>query len=124
MLFNVKTDTGNVSLDRQQLLDMLLAEVLESSKTGPRPDMLAMSISMNEMLQQRSVYTQMTLDQITLTAFSLGYYYNRFLEQNQVEIKQSTPETTQTEEGDNTNAETTSTNISESNSEGSVSPSS
>lgn len=124
MIFNITTETGNVSLDRAQLLDMLLAEVLESSKAGPRSDMLGMSIALNEMLQQRGVYTQMTLDQTTLTAFSLGYYYNRFLEQNEVDITSTPQATNETQEGVNNDAETTSTNISEPNSEGSVSPSS
>ena len=62
MLFTVKTEKGTVNLDKNQLVDMLLGEVIESSKKEPRPDMMLMSISFNELLQSKKVYTQMSLD--------------------------------------------------------------
>lgn len=118
MLFTVNTESGKVNLDKAQLVDMLLAEVLESSKATPRADMLHLAVTLNELLQGRSVYTQMTLDQITLTAFSLGYYYNRFLELNEVQVTDGLSESSEEDaETKETNAEDTSSNIHESASE-------
>lgn len=82
MQFKVTGNNTDVNLDRYQLLDILIAEVLESNKD----DHAALATSLTSYLQSKNTLSQFNLDQLVVTAFTLGFYYKTFLDQNQVEI--------------------------------------
>jgi hypothetical protein len=83
MEFHVKTkDSTVVKLDRFQLLDILLAEVLETQKD----EFIALSNGLTHYLQQRSTLSQLTIDQLVTTCVALGNYFRVFMENNEVTI--------------------------------------
>ena len=82
MQFKVTGNQNDVNLHRYQLLDILIAEVLDCNKE----DHAAMATSLTSYLQNKNTLSQFNLDQLVVTAFTLGYYYRLFLEKNNVEI--------------------------------------
>ena len=67
MQFKVTGNSTDVNLDRYQLLDILIAEVLESNKE----DHAALATSLTSYLQSKNTLSQFNLDQLVVTAFTL-----------------------------------------------------
>tara|TARA_Y100000034_G_C6825637_1_gene372216 strand:+ start:322 stop:627 length:306 start_codon:yes stop_codon:yes gene_type:complete len=82
MEWDVKSSTGNFSLTREQLLDLLMNKVVGATK----PEFTAIVTSFNDFLQNRQTMSTCSIDQLITMGFSIGYYYRVFLEKNDVEI--------------------------------------
>jgi hypothetical protein len=82
MKWDVKSSTGNFSLTREQLLDLLMTKVVGATK----PEFTAIVTSFNDFLQDRQTMSTCNIDQLITMGFSIGYYYRVFLEKNDVEI--------------------------------------
>ena len=83
MEFKVKTKDGKeINLDRFQLLDILLGEVLSTQKD----EFVALSSGLTQYLQQRHMLSTLTIDQLATTCIGLGNYFNVFLQNNDVTI--------------------------------------
>lgn len=83
MKFQVKTKDGTeVELDRFQLLDILLAEVLDTQKD----EFVALGNGLSNYLQQRNTLSQLTIDQLITTCIALGNYFHLFVIKNDVTI--------------------------------------
>lgn len=83
MNFEVKTEDGTtVKLDRFQLLEILLGEVLEQKKE----EFVVLGSGMSQYLHQRGTYGQLTSDQLVTTSIALGYFFKVFMDKNSVTI--------------------------------------
>ena len=83
MEFHVKTkDSTVVKLDRFQLLDILLGEVLDTQKE----EFVALGNGLTNFLQQRGTLSQLTTDQLVTTSIALGHYFKVFMDKNEVTI--------------------------------------
>ena len=88
MEFIVKGKDKTIKLDRFQLLDIIVGEVLTKQKT----EFPAMATAFTSMMQQRGTLGQFNVDQLVTTSFALGYFFRIFLEKNEVSIVQTTNE--------------------------------
>ena len=88
MEFIVKGKEKTIKLDRFQLLDIIVGEVLTKQKS----EFPAMATAFTSMMQQRGTLGQFNLDQLVTTSFALGYFFRIFLEKNEVSIVQTTNE--------------------------------
>ena len=82
MEFIIKGNEKTIKLDRYQLLDIIVGEVLPNQKN----EFPAMATAFTSMMQQRGTLGQFNLDQLTTTSFALGYFFRIFLEKNEVSI--------------------------------------
>ena len=86
MEFIVKGKEKTIKLDRYQLLDIIVGEVLSKQKN----EFPAMATAFTSMMQQRGTLGQFNLDQLVTTSFALGYFFRIFLEKNEVTIVENT----------------------------------
>lgn len=85
MNFQVKTKDGTeVSLDRFQLLEILLGEVLKTQKD----EFVALSHALTTHLQSQNTLSELTTNQLVTTCIALGHYYRVFIDRNEVNITQ------------------------------------
>lgn len=80
MKYEIETKDGKITLDTNQVMDMLLKHLTQQAK----PDCEQLTTTFVKFLQSSLALAELNASQLAHMSLMLGYYYRIFLEKNNV----------------------------------------
>lgn len=85
MIWSLKTKDEMVRLTADNLIELLVAKVISEE----RPDHESLSKAFTDYLQRNQSLSTVSINQLAVMAFEIGYFYRLFKERNAVEVEEN-----------------------------------